>query len=258
MSDEVRVERLEDGRVLSLVFDRPKGNVFNRALMERLDAALAEHAAAPELKLVTLRGAGKDFSFGAAVEEHVKEQAPGMLTALHALVRRIGSYPVPVAALVDGRCLGGAFEIALACHFVIATPRAVFACPEIKLGVFPPVLAALGPLRLGAALAERLVMTGAEIRATEARDFVWLVTDEGQDLGEASLGWYRTHFAALSAFALRQATLAARRGSGFVAQLDAGIAEAERHYLESLLPSHDGNEGIAAFMQKRKPDWRDA
>ncbi|MBZ5522125.1 MAG: enoyl-CoA hydratase/isomerase family protein, partial [Acidobacteriia bacterium] len=51
-------------------------------------------------------------------------------------------YPVPVAALVEGRCLGGAFELALCCHFVFAARSAVFACPEIKLGVFPPVLAA--------------------------------------------------------------------------------------------------------------------
>jgi cyclohexa-1,5-dienecarbonyl-CoA hydratase len=258
MSGEVRVERLENGRVLSLVVDRPKGNVYTRSLMQRLDAALAEHESVAELQLVTIRGAGKDFSFGASVEEHVKEQAPGMLAALHALVRRIGKYPVPVAALVDGRCLGGAFEIALACHFVIATPRAVFACPEIKLGVFPPVLAAIGPLRLGAALAERMVITGGELRAGDAKDFVWLLTEEGVDLGEAALGWYRSTLAGLSAFALRQATLAARTGSGFAAQLDAGIAEAERRYLEELLPSHDGNEGISAFMEKRSPKWRDA
>lgn len=256
MSGELRVERLEEGRLLSLVFERPKGNVLDRALMQRLDAALGEHVDDAHLRLVTIRGAGGHFSFGASVEEHQREQAPAMLEAFHALMRRIGRFPVPVAALVDGKCLGGAFELALACHLVIATPRAVFACPEIKLGVIPPVLAALGPSRLGAAASERLLLTGAELSARDAGDFVWLLAEE--DLDETALAWFRATLAPLSAYALRQATRAAREGSGFYTQLDAGIAAAERLYLEHVLPSHDGNEGIAAFLEKRRPEWRDA
>ena len=252
----ISAQLLEGGTLLSLVIDRPKGNVLTRELMQELDAALAEHEGDAALRLVTLRGAGPNFSFGASVEEHQKEQAPAMLEAFHALIRRIGRYPVPVAALVDGRCLGGGFELALACHVVIATPRAVFACPEVKLGVIPPVLAALGPVRLGPALSERLLVTGAELSAADAGDFVWLFAED--DLEETALAWFRATLAPLSAFALRQATQAARDGAGFFERLDAGIARAERRYLEHILPSHDGNEGIAAFLEKRSPVWRDA
>ncbi len=254
----LHVNSEREGKLLDIVIDNPKGNVLTGAVMGELDAALAEHAGSARLRLVTIRGAGAHFSFGASVEEHQPDRAAAMLRGFHALVRRVGAYPVPVAAVVDGRCLGGAFELALACHFVLATERAVFACPEIKLGVFPPVLAALGPRRLGAAWAERLLLTGGELDAATAAGigFVTRLVPAGDEMFPAARAWYDATFDALSAFSLRQAVTAVR--SSALADFDEGIAAAERHYLASLLPSHDGNEGIAAFLDKRSPRWSDA
>ena len=116
MTGPVRTELQEDGRVLRVWLSQPKGNVLNQAMMAALGGALREHAAIPHLKLVVLQGDGGHFSFGAAVEEHQKDQAPGMLRAFHALCRQVAGYPVPVAAMVEGRCLGGAFELVLCCH----------------------------------------------------------------------------------------------------------------------------------------------
>lgn len=259
MSQQLIVQPVRDGRVLDILIDHPKGNILTGELMRELDAALAGHAGHAALRLVMIRGAGKHFSFGASVEEHRRDRAAAMLTSFHALMRRIGSYPVPVAAVVDGRCLGGAFELALCCHFVLATERAVFACPEIKLGVFPPVLAAVGALRLGAGLAEKLLLTGAELGAARAHTagFVTDLVPSDGELSEHALAWYDENLSELSAFALRQAVSAARRGSGMLALLDGALAGAERQYLEELLPSHDGNEGIEAFIDKRDPVWKD-
>jgi cyclohexa-1,5-dienecarbonyl-CoA hydratase len=256
---------LESEAVLSLVLNQPKANVLTTAMMAELRDALAAHRHDAKLKLVVVRGAGKDFSFGASVAEHERASAPRMLAAFHDLVRDVAGYPVPVAALVLGRCLGGAFELTLACHLVFAAPSAVFACPEIKLGVVPPVLAVIGHLRLGAPLAERMVMTGAEIGATEAQLRGLLVEllpaeYDGQDglaLGFV-LDWYRRTLAPLSAFSLREATHAARHGSGILASLGEPLIQAESRYIERLLPSHDGNEGIAAFLARRQPAWVDA
>ncbi len=79
-------------------------------------------------------------------------------------MRELAAYPVPVAALVEGRCLGGAFELALCCHLVFATPIArASAAPRSSSASFPPVLAAIGALRLPGALAERLLLTGEEL-----------------------------------------------------------------------------------------------
>ena len=256
---------VEDGSVLSLVLNQPKANVLSMAMMAELRAALAAHRTHRKLRLVIVRGAGKHFSFGASVPEHRRDSAQAMLAAFHALVRDMASYPVPVAALVLGQCLGGAFELVLACHLVFAAPSAVFACPEIKLGVVPPVLAVIGHHRLGGPLAERMVMTGAELTAHQAHDrglIAALLPEAFDGVDTAALpfvlDWYRATLAPLSAFSLREATHAARAGSGLLASLGAPLDAAERRYLEQLLPSRDGNEGIEAFLARRAPAWVDA
>lgn len=255
MTKLVRTEMLEDGRVQRVVLTGGKGNIFSMKMMAAVAAALDEHKDDPKLKLVVLEGDGGHFSFGASVEEHKKEQAPAMLAAFHRFIRGLAAHPVPVAALVRGQCLGGALEVVAACHFVFCTSDAKFACPEVKLSVFPPVLAAIGPMRLGHALCERLVITGATFGAEEAQrcGFVSkIVVDEAE-----VFAWYREHLAPLSAFGIRQATKVSRRASGLLRALDGALDDAEKQYVAELLPSHDANEGIASFLERRKPAWED-
>lgn len=258
MSAEATV--LRDGGILHILLSEPRANVLSMAMMRGIEGALETHRDRQGLKLVVLRGAGGNFSFGASVPEHRRESAPGMLSAFHRLVRAVASYPVPVAALVEGRCLGGAFELALASHLVFATPNAIFACPEVKLGVIPPVLCVLGHHRLGGPLAEKMILTGAELDATRAAA-CGLVAESLPDSGnpeEWLLAWYDKHLAPLSAFSLREVTWAARRGSGILESLGAPLSALEERYVTRLLPSHDGNEGIEAFLAKRPPRWTDA
>ena len=252
---DVRAELLESGTLLRLVLDRPTGNILTRGLMEQLAHELATRENDRALRLVVLQGAGGHFSYGASVEEHRRESAPGMLRALSRLVRGIARYPVPVAALVEGRCLGGGFELALACHLLFVTAGAQLGCPEIKLGVFPPVLAALGPWRLGGALSDRLVLTGETIGAAEARPFATAVFEGGDPFAQF-VEWYRKSLARMSAAALRTAMIAVRRGAEPL--LGARLDELEALYLQRVLESHDGNEGIEAFIARRAPVWRDA
>lgn len=252
--------RREDGRVLELVVDAPKGNVLTGAIMAGLDEHVAAAARDAALKLVVIAGAGKHFSFGASVEEHRAAEVRGMLATFHRLVRTVARSPVPVAAAVDGLCLGGAFELALACHVVLATPSARFGCPEVKLGVLPPVLAAIGPLKLGASLSERLLITGGEIDVGTAHavGLVASIAPAGVAATAFALEWYRTALAPLSAYALRQVVTAARTQPAWTHALAAGLDAAERLYVDAVVPSHDGNEGIAAFLARRSPEWRDA
>jgi cyclohexa-1,5-dienecarbonyl-CoA hydratase len=247
----------EDGRLHQLTIDVPKGNVLNSELMRRLEGAIESVLPARSLRLILINAAGKHFSFGASVEEHRPAQVAQMLTAFHSLIRTIAWSPVPVAALVQGRCLGGAFELALACHFVLASRDAIFACPEIKLGVFPPVLAAIGPLRLGAALTERLLITGGELdaEAAHAAGAVSALLPSGEKLDDQALAWFRRELAEKSAASLRWAVRAARQGAGWSAALGDGLEAAERHYLEEVASSADGREGVEAFLAKRAPRW---
>jgi cyclohexa-1,5-dienecarbonyl-CoA hydratase len=254
----VNATLLEDDTLLRLVLDKPKGNVLTVEMMNALSEALTAHAKNPHLRMVIIRGAGNHFSFGASVEEHRKEQAAGMLAGFHAMIRKVASYPVPIAALVEGSCLGGAFELVLACHFVFAAPSANFGCPEVKLGVFPPVLGAIGAQRLGGPLMDRLLMTGASIDAAAAEK-AGLVSAifSGGSLEEEMIDWYRKNLRPLSAFAIRQANKVARLGSGVLDALGDTLDKIERQYVSEVLNSNDGNEGISAFIERRKPVWKD-
>jgi len=250
---------LEDGTLLKLVLDRPKANVLSLEMMKALSQALAAQADNPHLRMVFIRGAGNQFSFGASVEEHRKEQAPSMLAGFHSMIRQVAGYPVPIVALVEGSCLGGAFELVLACHLVFAAPTANFGCPEIKLGVFPPVLAAIGDQRLGAPLAERLILTGATIdAATAEKTGLVSAVFSGGNPEEELMEWYRKNLRSLSAFAIRQANRVARIGSGVLDALKEPLDKIERQYVQEVLASNDGNEGIAAFIERRKPSWKDS
>jgi len=257
--ETIKAELIEDGTVLRLTLNQPKANVLSRAMLNELSDALEAHQDLKQLRLVFLRGAGSHFSFGASVEEHRREQAPGMLSTFHGFVRRLAAFPVPVAALVQGSCLGGGFEVVLCCHFVFATESARFGCPEIKLGVLPPVLAAVGSARLGGPTAERLLLTGDTLDARNALGFGFVTElfEEDADPEDKLLTWYRGSLRTLSAFSLREGTKALRETSGFLADLDRTIAATERQYVENILSSHDGNEGIESFLEKRKPEWKD-
>jgi cyclohexa-1,5-dienecarbonyl-CoA hydratase len=246
---------LEGGGLLRIVLDKPKGNVLSQAMMAAIAEHLSLHAGDRALRLVVLQGANGNFSYGASVEDHRREQAPAMLRALSQLVRQIATYPVQIASLVEGRCLGGAFELVLATHLVFATPDAQLGCPEIKLGVFPPVLAALGPWRLGGALSDRLVLTGDTFSGSQAHALGFAQPASGFD---DVLSWYRTGPAHLSAVALRTAVRAARLGAGSDPFLGERLDALEELYLERVLPSRDGNEGIEAFLARRPPRWEDA
>ena len=256
----VRADLLEDGRVLRLVLDAPRPNILSMQMMSELREALAAHRDRRALRMVLVRGAGGTFSQGASVAEHKKEQAPAMLAAFSDLIRDVATYPVPVAALVEGRCLGGAFELVLACHLVFATPGAVMGCPEVKLGVIPPVLAVLGHLRLGGARAERMLLTGADLDADAAfwSGLLAAIVPAEVDPEAWVMGWYQRSLAPLSALTLREAVVASRTASGILAAIHEPLQAAERRYVERLLPSRDANEGIEAFLEKRPPHWVDA
>ena len=182
-----------------------------------------------------------------------------LLVALHTAARGLALNPVPVAALIEGRALGGALELAICCHFIFATHDARLGCPEIKLGVLPPLFAVAAPARFGGALTERLTLTGEEIDTATAEQAGWLTQRfaAGASAEDSMRAWYRQHLEPLSAFAIREATRAIRIRSPLAAALGQPLDDSERDYMERVATSHDGNEGIDAFLEKRPPRWLD-
>jgi cyclohexa-1,5-dienecarbonyl-CoA hydratase len=241
-----------DGALLRLRLNKPKANLVDAAMIAALHAALGQYRRHVMLRGVLLDAEGPHFSFGASVEEHLPAQCAAMLKSLHALLLEMLEFPVPVLVAVHGQCLGGGLELALACGRIFAAPGAQFGQPEIKLGVFAPAASALLPYRLNQPDAEDLLLTGRSIDADEALR-MRLVQQVSEDPAAAALGWYDQHLHGKSAAALACATVAAR--AVMQKQVRGRLAELERLYLEWLMRTHDANEGLAAFLEKRQPAW---
>ena len=234
----------------------PKGNIITADIVRALRAGLESAGQNPRLKLVTIEGAGADFSFGASIPEHAPDRIQAVLPEMHALIEDLLDFPSPTAAIVRGRCLGGGFELALACDLIFAAEDASLGLPEISLGVFPPAACVLLPVRAGAARATRAILTGEArpARFWYEQGVIELVAPAGALSVEVDR-WCATHFAGKSAAALRHAAAAAR--AGMRAQVRALLPDVERLYLHDLMQTHDAAEGIEAFLQKRAPRWQD-
>lgn len=248
---------LDAGRTRAAIrLFHPKGNIVTADTIRALGEALDDLGGQPHLKLLTIEGEGKDFSFGASIPEHAPGEIERVLPEMHAFIARLLDVPVPTAAVVRGRCLGGGFELALGCDFIVAERSAVFGLPEIALGVFPPVASVLLPARVGVARATAAILTGAATPAEEWRQagLVTFVSRDGEIEAEVDR-WFAASLAGHSAESLRHATAAAR----WVVRRDVQqqLPELERLYLDVLMKTQDAREGVAAFLGKRLPKWND-
>lgn len=240
-------------RTAWITLDRPPLNILDIAMMESLEAALER--ALPESDFVIIQGAGtKAFCAGADVADHTPERVEKMLHAFHAVFRRLASANCITIAAVHGYCLGGGMELATFCDFVLATESAQFGQPEIKLGCYPPVAMVTLPLRIGVQAAADLILTGRQISAAEAHR-LGLVTrvllDDGLPAAVATL-LEELRTLSPSVLNLTRKTLARLHLADFLKQLE----EVERVYLSELMQTHDAQEGIRAFLEKRKPAWK--
>ena len=246
--------RVED-RVARITFARPPLNVFNIAMMREIGAALGECARREIVAIVF--SADKDcraFSAGVAVEEHVQETIYQMLDSFHSIFRQLEQLAKPAIAVVDGAALGGGCEVVAACDIVIASDRSRFGLPEVKLGVFPPVAAILLPVVIGQKRARELILTGEIIDAVEAgRLGLCNHVVPGAHL-EPKLLEITAKLKELSGSSLEYTRRALDLGRGRT--LDQALKEQENIYLHELMKTIDANEGIKAFMEKRKPVWR--
>lgn len=242
-----------DGALLRLRLARPKANLVDAEMIRALHGALVEfHKHPGSLRGALLDAEGPHFSFGASVAEHRKEQAKAMLESFHALFHRLAALSVPTAAIVRGQCLGGGLELASFCTWIFAAPDARFGQPEIQLGVFPPMASIVLPWRIGGGAALALCVGGASIDASEAAR-IGLVTRVADDPRASFDALYAEQLAGKSASSLRFGERAAR--AGLYEQLARRLPRLESMYLAELMETRDANEGIAAFLERRVPDF---
>ena len=254
--EKIKVEYTHNNSVARVILDDGKGNVLDSIMMGDLLELLNSFKDKNDIKLITFEGAGKHFSFGASVEEHTKENAPAMLEQFHKIFYTITDLATPTLAKISGQCLGGGLELALICNFLFADKSANLGQPEILLGVFPPPASVILPLKIGNAKAEELIITGKAISAEEGKA-MGLINEvyEDKDAMEKELDeWIKKNILNKSASSLRYVVRASR--TTFNHLLRKMLPAVEEMYVNSLMETHDANEGITSFLEKRKPEWK--
>ncbi|MDH3215918.1 MAG: enoyl-CoA hydratase/isomerase family protein [Candidatus Krumholzibacteria bacterium] len=258
--ERIAVNELHDGQVVEIVFGPPPGNIVSADLIEEMSAELRRlDNNAPEnksRKLIILTGEGKHFSYGASVEEHRAENVAAMLPAFHSLIGQVVRCTIPTMAKVSGLCLGGGFELALACSLIFTAEDAKFGVPEIKLGVFPPAASVLLPCKAGDSAVCHLILTGATFTAADLHRLGIVNTvAQSTSLNDVTAEFVAKEILPKSASSLRIACEAARMA--VVEYFDAHIETVEKLYLDRLMSTSDAVEGIEAFLDKRHPKWID-
>jgi enoyl-CoA hydratase len=248
----VRLER--EGGVATVTIDRPeRRNALDEATLSELDASLAAVEADPEVRALVLTGAGdRAFAAGAdiaAMAAMGPAEARRFALAGQRAAARLEAMPKLTVAAVNGAALGGGCELALACDVRLASERARFGQPEVTLGVTPGWGATLRlPRIVGRANALELILTGRILSAGEAErmGLVSAVLPAGELMPRAR---------ELASRAAAQAPVAVRLAKE---ALRAADAEREADLFALCFATRDQKEGMAAFLEKRAPVWRDA
>ncbi len=233
-------------RIKTVWIDNPPVNAVSRAVIEHLWAELEDTG---DARVVVLRGAGeRAFSAGADITGFGslgEGERPAGITPLAAFME---SLDVPIVAAIHGYCLGGGLELALACDVRLATRDAQLGFPEVRLGLLPGGGGTQrAPRLIGAGHAAWLVMSGERISADRAER--WGLCELVVDDLEAGIEQVAGTLAKQSPHALAQIKALLRDTRG------APDYDRELEAFATCLQSEDGQEGIAAFLEKREPHW---
>jgi cyclohexa-1,5-dienecarbonyl-CoA hydratase len=250
-AETIRARR--EGRTAWITLDRPPLNVLDLTTMHALTRHVHELTA--QCDYLIFEGAGpKGFSAGVEVADHVPGRVDEMLHTFHGIFRQLWRADCVTIAAVHGYCLGGGCELATFCDFVVATESAQFGQPEIKLGCFPPVAMVTFPVLVGPRAAAELILTGRKVSAREAQALGLVTRVVPDDALAASVDALLEELHALSPAVVRMTRRALWQRAGF--DFERGLHEVEEIYLHELMKTHDAQEGIRAFLEKRAPIWQ--
>jgi cyclohexa-1,5-dienecarbonyl-CoA hydratase len=244
-----------DDHSYRIALDDPPLHILDIAMLEELSDAIARVRSDRHCLIITSTG-DRAFSAGASVQDHTADRVATMLASFHDCFRMLSRLDIVTVALVRGAALGGGCELALACDFVLAGERARFGQPEINLGVFPPVAAYQLSRQTSPRKGLELLLGGETIDAAAAERFGLVnAVFAGPDFDAQCERWLERLYKQ-SASSLRLARKAFRLAQS--ADFEERLAAVERLYLEELMKTNDAVEGLSAFMEKRKPVWKNA
>ena len=243
--------------VARLTLNRPPYNVLTVGMMEELSKAIEGLHGQRHIRAILLEAAPacKAFSAGVAVEDSRADRVFQMLDAFQSVFHNLLEISKPVISVVNGPAIGGGCELAALGDLIIATPKARFAQPEIKLGVFPPIAAIVLPHVIGHKRALEMILTGDPIGAEEALRLGLVNRVVPEDQLEQEVGKILAKITEQSGPVLEMAKKVIYDTIGL--PLAAAIKKSSDIYLNQLMDLDDAQEGLRAILEKRKPVWKD-
>jgi cyclohexa-1,5-dienecarbonyl-CoA hydratase len=244
----------QEGEVGRLTLDRPEHNLLNERMLAELAVGVMTLGERSEVKLVILDSAAKAFCGGIELGEYTQRRVFQLLDAFHGTFSAMLDTSKPLLVVVNGPAFGGGAELAALGDLVLATPRARFSQPEIKLGVFPPLAAVVLPYILCPKLALELVLTGETLTAERAREVGlvnWLVPETEL---QNKIDEIVAKVTAQSGPVLTMAKKAILGSLGL--SLREGVRNSMKVFLNELADLEDSREGLRALVEKRAPKWK--
>jgi enoyl-CoA hydratase/carnithine racemase len=242
-------------RVTCITIEHPPVNVLGIELLRELDQELSACAADSTTDVVVLGGAGtRAFSAGMDIRDHTREKAPEMLDVVHKVIRKLLALPQVTIAAVQGVCFGGGCELASCCDFIVASEDSSFATPEIHVGCYPPVALARFSTLIGYHRAAEMILTGRRYSAREALDLGLITRVFAEDQFDNCLTSLLDELLSKSGAVMRIALKGLRELS--LRDFSGALSRSEEIYCRELLETEDVDEGVRAFLEKRKPNWK--
>ena len=249
---------IEDG-IATIVVNHPPVNSLSTPVIRDLQAVINEIKADPSVKAVIITGAGMFFIAGADIKEisEIKggQQGADLARQGERFFREVELMDIPVIAAINGMCLGGGTELAMACHMRIASDRAKIGQPEINLGIIPGFGGTQRlPRLVGTGKALEIILSGDPITAAEAKavGLVNRVVPEAEVMKQAK--GLAQRIASKSKQAISRAMKAVRDGAAM--GLEDGLSLENRLFGE-ICETKDMREGVSAFLEKRQPKFTD-
>ena len=240
--------------VARITLDRPKFNMMNIEMMDELNGLFEALLREDDLKCIVLYAEGKHFCTGVEVADHKPDKVGDMIATFNRIFELSEQIEVPIIASVQGYCLGGGMELAIACDVIVAAQSAQFGQPEIKVGFFPPYAAMRLPQLVGPARAIEICTTGKFYSAADARrmGMVGYVSEDDR-LGETTAEIVK-EIQTNSPLIIRLNKRAVRQNLGLA--FKPALAGVSDLFLNTLMKTEDTLEGIASYEEKRKPVWK--
>lgn len=252
----IKISKEQDVGIVSI--NNPPVNALSKAVFKEILDSVQELKQSPEIKAIIIMGEGAIFAAGADIKEiqNVNSQQEGEAISLesHKVINEISNSDIPVIAAINGPCLGGGNELAMACHIRIATDKARFGQPEINIGIVPGMGGTQRlPRYVGTSKAIELLLSGDLISSQEAKSLglVNLVVPESE-LKKQALGLAKK-FTSKSKVAMAAILKAVREG--VEKPLDEGL-KIEAKQFGLIMTTEDKKEGIQAFVEKRAPSFK--